>query len=235
MLKEFFEWFISRVSTETKEVNGQVYSTERLHHIPQAIPSALTVRNLTGLVDYLATNYDHQLPFLVQVASPTEVNVYSTYNRDMVRNHFIQAKALLPEIPFKSFIDAESFNILLQSCFVPNEHREKLLSIVGNIQDENVVTVGDTGVSQQVTAKTGIATVGNVVVPNPVKLKPFRTFVEIAQPESEFVFRMQSGPKAALFEADGGAWKVQAIHSIRDYLAEKLAKEIAAEEVTIIA
>lgn len=235
MIKEFAEWFISRTATETKEVGGQIFSTEKLHHVPQSTPASLTVRNLTGLVDYLTSNYDNQPPVLVQVASPTEVNVYSTFNRDMARNHLLQAKAMLPEIPFKNFMDAESFNILLQSCFVQNDHRALLLSIVGNITDENVVTVGDNGIAQQVTAKTGIAQVGNVMVPNPVFLKPFRTFVEIEQPESQFVFRMQRGPKAALFEADGGAWKLQAIHSIRDYLNTNLADQIKNNKVTIIA
>lgn len=235
MLKEFAEWLISKASAEITTVGTQVYSTEKMHLIPQTTPAALTIRNLTGLVDYLTNNYDEQPPVLVQVLSPTEVNVLSTFNRDMSRNHLLQAKAMLPDIPFKSFLDAESFNILLQSCFVPNDHRALLLSIMGNIQDENVVTVGDNGTSQQVTAKTGIATVGNVVVPNPVYLKPYRTFVEIAQPESQFVFRMQSGPKAALFEADGGAWKLQAIHLIRDYLNEKLFDEISIGKVTIIA
>src|SRR5690606_31882265 len=127
-----------------------------------------------------------------------------------------------------------SFNILLQSCFVDNSHRASLLSIVGNIQEENVATVGDNGTSQQVTAKTGIATLAPVILPNPVMLKPFRTFVEIPQPESGFVFRMQSGPKAALFEADGGEWKITAMQSIREYLDKQLAEQIVSKQVTII-
>jgi hypothetical protein len=169
------------------------------------------------------------------VESPTEVSVYSTYNRDMQRNALITAKALLPSIPFERFQNVEAFNILLQSCFVPNDHRAALLSVVGNIQEQNVNTVGDDGTSQQVTAKTGIATVSNVVLPNPVDLKPFRTFVEIEQPQSQFIFRMQSGPTAALFEADGGAWKLDAIEAIKNYLAETLKEEIEGKKVSIIA
>ena len=56
----------------------------------------------------------------------------------------------------------------------------------------------------------------DVLVPNPVKLQPFRTFHEISQPEIAFVFRMknsQSGVSCALFEADGGAWKFNAVHT----------------------
>lgn len=45
------------------------------------------------------------------------------------------------------------------------------------------------------------------------------------QPEIDFVFRMRNGSdgvSCALFEADGGAWKFRAVHSIAEYLKEKL-------------
>jgi hypothetical protein len=234
LIKEALQYIIGLGTVETKEIGEQIYSTQPIHSVKQATPAALTVRNLSGLVDYLVNNFDKQPPVLVHVESPTEVSVYSTYNRDFARNHLLQASALLPKIPYGSFQDTESFNILLQSCFVPNEHSEALLAVVGNISEENVTTVGDNGVSQQVTAKTGIATRESVVVPNPVHLKPFRTFVEIKQPESQFVFRMQSGPKAAIFEADGGSWKLEAIYSIKEHLKQQLASQIESGAVTII-
>jgi hypothetical protein len=91
---------------------------------------------------------------------------------------------------------------------VKNEDRDIMLKVVGNIKEETVNTIGDDGVSQAVVAKMGVATVANVKVPNPVVLKPYRTFVEVDQPESEFIFRMQSGPRCALFEATAanGNW-----------------------------
>lgn len=235
MIKEALQWIVGLGTVETKEIGGEIYSTQKLHGVIQAQPEAIHLNSLAGVVDYLKSNYDDQPPVLIQVASPTEVNVVSTYNRDMARNRLIKATALLPSIPFERFLDVEAFNILLQSCFVPNEHREALLKVVGNIKEEAVQTVGDDGISQQVTAKTGIATVAPIIVPNPVYLKPFRTFVEIAQPESAFVFRMQNGPKAALFEADGGAWKITAIAEIKIWLDSQLKHEIETNRVVIIA
>jgi hypothetical protein len=108
------------------------------------------------------------------------------------------------------------------------------LKVVGNIKKEDVRTVGDNGVSQSVTAKVGVATVGQVEVPNPVALMP-RTFVEVEQPESNLIFRMQNGPRYALFEADGGAWKVQAMKNIKDYLLAALEEEFEFEKLVIIA
>lgn len=235
MLKSFVEYLINLGNTRTEYIGEQVYTTQQVYKVKEPTPEPLKVRNLSGLVDYIKNNFDDQPPVLVHVESPTEVSVMSTFNRDMHRNVLIQAQALLPSIPFGRFQDTESFNILLQSCFVQNDHRAALLAVVGNIKEENVTNVGDDGVSQQVTAKAGIATLENIVVPNPVNLKPFRTFVEIIQPESQFVFRMQSGPSAALFEADGGAWKLDAIESIKNYLNENLVEEITSGQVTIIA
>jgi hypothetical protein len=52
--------------------------------------------------------------------------------------------------------------------------------------------------------------------------------MEIKQPASSFVFRMHSGrgtgspPTCALFEADGRMWRLEAIKSIKAWLAEKI-------------
>jgi hypothetical protein len=94
---------------------------------------------------------------------------------------------------------------------------------------------GDDGVSQAIQAKVGVATVATVQVPNPVVLAPFRTFVEVDQPESELIFRMQNGPRCALFEADGGAWKLTAMRNIKDYLHAALEQEIESGKIVIIA
>jgi len=109
------------------------------------------------------------------------------------------------------------------------------------VVDESVKTYGDDGVSQQATVKSGVTSVVDVKVPNPVLLKPFRTFAEAEQPESKFIFRLRkddAGVTAALFEADGGAWKVQAIQNIADYLNEHLTNALDGnwrERITILA
>ena len=59
-------------------------------------------------------------------------------------------------------------------------------------------------------------------------------------PFSNFIFRMKDGPKGALFEADGGVWRNDAIANIANYLHDRLIGEPAerGEEpfnVTIIA
>lgn len=210
------------------------FTKASLSRVKEAKASVLTVSTLTGLVDYIKSDLD-KLPekLLIQVISPREVALYSPLNADREREQYISAEAILPDnVVYDRFIGTEQFNIMLQSAFVDVGTKSALLKYTGLIQDEAVKTTGDDGVSQQVTVKTGVASVGQAIVPNPVELAPYRTFPEVEQPISKFIFRMQEGPRAALYEADGEAWRNKAILSIKEYLQEEL-KEL--ENIEIIA
>jgi hypothetical protein len=235
MIKEALQYIAGLANQKTMEINGQQYSNQQLCLIRQPLPGVLTVRSLSGFVDYLKSGYDAPGALMVHVESPTKVTAFSGFNDDYNRKTYIEAEALLPTIRFGTWTDVEEFNIQLQSLFHPNDTRANLLKIVGNIKEEAVQSLGDDGVSQQVTAKTGVATVATVPVPNPATLLPYRTFIEVQQPESLFVFRMKNGPYAALFEADGGAWKVEAMDTIKEYLQESLKEEIASGKIVLIA
>ena len=96
---------------------------------------------------------------------------------------------------------------------------------MSSIKDETVRISGDDGFTQTVTARAGVALVEEVKVPNPVTLRPYRTFMEVEQPPSSFVLRLRSGdksPNVSLHEADGGQWKLEAIRAIKAFLAEQL-------------
>lgn len=70
----------------------------------------------------------------------------------------------------------------------------------------------------------------DTVLPNPVELAPFRTFIEVNQVVSPFIFRARTAKEDrsdsskvtdiefALFEADGGAWEIEAKQRIKEYL-----------------
>lgn len=235
MIKEALQYIIGLGNVEVKHENGQAYSTQPLNLIKEPIAEAIQVRSLSGLVEYLQSGFDVDDQLMIHVISPTEVVVCGSLNSNENRNEYIRASAMIPSFTFDRFYEVEDFNIKLQSTFVKNEDRDIVLQVVGNIKEEDVRTVGDNGVSQAVTARTGVAAVGLVEVPNPVAMKPYRTFVEVEQPESEFIFRMQNGPRCALFEADGGAWKIDAMRNIKDYLLVALEKEFDSGKLVIIA
>jgi hypothetical protein len=125
-------------------------------------------------------------------------------------------------------MNAEVFIIGLQSNFVSTPELETVLRLVSNLSSDLNVNIADDGISQKVTVNKGVSMKEAVVPPRRVKLMPYRTFPEIAQPESEFVLRIKgetgAAPGVALFEADGGVWKNEAMIGIKNYLENLIAK-----------
>ncbi len=140
----------------------------------------------------------------------------------------VVVKARIPDFRFDTYMDQENFCINLQSKFIddPDTDRALILKFAGTMEAGTIAEYGDDGVTQKATVKTGIASKGEAIVPNPVKLRPYRTFLEVEQPASEFIFRVKQnkydGISCAIFEADGGAWKIAATSSIKDYLQFEL-------------
>lgn len=132
--------------------------------------------------------------------------------------------ARLPNIPLNQFVDQESFCIGLQSMFEHTADLDLLKKFAGTVEAGTVAEYGDNGVSQKATIRQGIASKAEAIVPNPVRLKPYRSFLEVEQVESSFVFRMKEhgGICCALYEADGGAWKLDAMQKIKEYLKQQL-------------
>ena len=163
---------------------------------------------------------------IVHVQSPIRVALYSALDSERIRESMVEVMARVPEFEYGRFIEHERFCIGLQAKFLddPESNRALVLKFAGTVEDGTVSQYSDDGISQKATIKTGIASKGDALVPNPVKLRPYRTFHEVQQPMSEFIFRMKSDDsvKCALFEADGGAWESVAMKNIKDYLEVEL-------------
>ncbi|TDM12674.1 hypothetical protein [Macrococcus bovicus] len=237
MLKEAMQWIQEQTGTvQIVQVNDQEYANRELYKLEQPRRKELTVTTLTGLVDYIKSEFDGNEKFIITVLNHHKVVVESQLNVNKRREFAIVSNAQLPEVRLNIFMDLEEFNIQMQSVFVNTDERKHVLSMIGNIRTDNIHHTGDDGISQQVEVKRGITSVKKEDVPNPVYLKPFRTFTEISQPESPFVLRLREGNaglQAALFEADGGAWKNEAILNIKEYLEREL--EAEKERITILA
>lgn len=209
-----------------ENIHGATYTNKNLERIQVPMANAIKTTTLTSIVDYIKENVDSSSDenIIIHVENYNEVSIKKELNVDRKRECLMRAEALTPQITTNRFTDTESFNIMLQSSFVDNDDRNKLLKVSGNIQDKTVKQVSDDGTSQAVTIKAGVANVADVRVPNPVLLAPFRTFPEVKQPESKFIFRMKDGPSCALYEADGGAWRNVAMENIKTYLKANLAE-----------
>lgn len=229
MIKDAIRYMVELGSRKEVEINGITYSNNNLHVVEMPRPDVIELNTLTGLVEYIKSNIDllGGRKYMIHIASPTEVKfISSLYGNDIRRDILAIVNPLLPNINFDRYIRAEEFNIMLQSSFVKNNDRDLLLKFSGNIQENTNRKTQDDGVTQVVEMKTGVTTISNVIVPNPVTLAPYRTFSEIEQVESDFIFRVKEGPLCAIFEADGGAWRNKVMKRIKDYLREQLGDEI---------
>lgn len=245
MIKEALQYVLGLNTAGVENVNGQQYyktlnTITPIEPLPTKQPHKHNVTTLSSIVEYIQRGADGVLEeakprLIIHIEGPVCVTLKTeAFGYHAQQTTLVEAEPMIPKVSFDQWMDAERFNVYLQSQFVNRGDRAALLQCVGNISEENVANANDDGVTQKVVVKTGVVTQGIALVPNPVKLAPYRTFIEVEQPESDFVFRMQSGPKCALFEADGGAWKIEAIKRIAEYFNSNLASYIDSDQVIIL-
>lgn len=202
------------------------------------VVGGLTLHSLTGIADYVVAGVD-PLPtkMLLHVSDERAVDLYGPVEdeaHDFRRHLFVSAHVPATAFPFGQMIDHERFVIGLQTSFQQTDERDELLALVSKISEREVRESNDDGIGQEVTVTRGVTTVGRVKLPNPVRLVPGRTFLEVEQPDSLFVLRARGGgemPSLGLFEADGAGWKLEAIQSIAAWLR----KNDALKGVSVVA
>lgn len=220
--------------TTTIEVGADEYLTRPVFAPPpEPRADTLTVATLDGFIEFVNSDINvgrFNNGIAIHVESPTSVALVSgLYGRARQREEYYRATLVHTPFSFGRWHGNEEFIISLQCQFVQTDQRDRILSLVGGIQKNVVATWEDDGTTQAVTAKAGVSLVKEMKVPNPVELCPLRTFMEVAQPSSLFVLRVREGkelPECALFEADGGAWKLEAAESIAAYLKGKVPEGI---------
>lgn len=199
-------------------------------HIPEddPVPGQLAFFSLEGFADYIEEDVEGVIPtdgnkLIVQVCDEHTVLLLSKPSANHSVRHIIaKCSAKNPDIDFGYHMDSETFNTMLLSKFIQTESRDKLFGVVSGLVKEQSCNTSDDGVSQVVTVKAGVSMASNVTFKNPVPLRPMRTFSEIEQPESNFTLRVNEKAQVALYEADGGAWRIEAVKKIKEYLDNKL-------------
>ena len=225
-----------RPSAQFTVIDGRIYASNcntLCKGIMPPVIDALEVHTLQALIDYLASG-DAALTvtpkLLLLIKSPGCVELLSEVFGAWQQRHTLAIATLTRDAfsygqlmdQYGQWMDQETFKIRLAAGFAETPDRETLIAFAGNLQDKQIVTSTDDGISQNVTVSVGIGQVEKVEVRPYFDLAPYRTFPEVTQPTSRFVFRMAPGAKCALFEADGGAWRLAAIESIARWLAANL-------------
>lgn len=195
------------------------------------VPAPYRFFTLQGLVDYIVWNAEGLIPgegetskLILHVVDEGHVALVSHPSLNNAKRYVIaECFAHVPEIHWERYMDVDTFNTQLLSKFIDTEARTQLFKVVKSMTKEQSCNTSDDGVSQVITVTQGVSMAANVQFQNPIPLKPMRTFAEIDQPESNFTLRVNEDARAALFEADGGAWKNEAVKSIAEYLECELA------------
>lgn len=232
----FIRELVNQTAPRVEVFNGVEYSDKSFEAIMPPVPQPLVAHSLSAIADYCREELDPEETYVIHIKGPGEVSLLSRLmSPHRYREQLLYSRLIHEPFRFGEKYPVEQFVIAMQAQFVQDDTTAAILSLVGNITAEAKQITEDDGVTQRVTAKAGIARVEEREVPNPVLLKPFRTFQEVEQPASKFVLRVNaSGPTCALYEADGGAWKNKAITSIKIWFDSELRKLIDSGVVTVI-
>lgn len=237
MLAGFIEKLMEIAQPKTYEVGGKTYSTETLFEVKpdKERPKCFNVHSLAAIVELVGTERGNGIfPLFVSVDDATSVGVYGTYNDDMTRDLFYEARCDVPGFR-GGFRDIEEAIIQLRSLFVPSEGVTYVLDLLSRIGKNDSIQLTDNGVTQTVEAAQGVSLKAMEKIKPRVMLRPFRTFLEVEQPESDFLLRVDKDKGIGLFEADGGVWKLEAKRNIADYFKRELKDLIDTGDVVILA
>lgn len=233
MIKEAINRILELAEPHIIDLGKSSFSDKELHRIDNELrASAIEMNTLTSLIQYIQSNSAEfkEGKYIVQVVSPTSVRLISSLDADRKREILVKVEAELPDFPFNRPVPHQEFLIGVQSKFDDGDATENdkalILKFAGTVKSGTIANYKDDGVSQKATIKTGVASLSEAEVPSPCKLKPFRTFLEVDQPLSSFIFRLDEdrvgGVTCALYEADGGAWRNVAKENVRVFLEENL-------------
>ncbi len=211
------------------DANGLRYTARKLEPVHGPVADTLSFGTLRGFADYIlgrgADEYEGGHPF-VRVHSPSQVEYLGLLDKTRQRECLAMASLPVPGFEFGKWHPHEQAMIGLQTLFQKTPELESLLKVLGTVTADEVRTLLDDGVTQQVTARAGTTLTERVNLPSPVTLQPYRTFREVAQPASQFVLRVKRDPAGAilvaLFEADGGAWRIEAAANVAGWLDQAL-------------
>lgn len=222
---------------ETMTINDRTFTTKPVHPVEDPLQAKETVSTLTGLVDLVKANLNgfEGGQCFIHVASPTQVFLEDLMCDDWgKRQYHIEAK--LPNygrFAFDTYMDQERFIIGVQAFFTKESpDLEYVLKIAGALKADAVSESDDDGISQRAAVRSGVHLAENVTIKRRVVLHPYRTFREINQPSSDFIFRLKSQngeiPTLALFTADGEMWQSTAMQDIKSWLKGHLGLPVVA-------
>lgn len=202
------------------------------------MPDPIDLYSLDALVHFVKTDAIPAGLGLVYITVPNHKTA-SCFTRPLAyyrnqRQHFYTAKATdVPGWEREVRLPFEEAMIALRTRFQPTADAEYALRLLADITTGSKVTYNDNGVATTVVTQKGIALQGNTAIRPILSLRPYRTFQEVEQPESQFLIRI-SERGITFVEADGGMWKLDARQKVKAYLEDKLRDEVDNGSVVVV-
>lgn len=243
MRRDTLDRIIELAPPTTVDVDECTYATKDLWLVRPPLLEGPKFSTLEALIGFLKADLDlgQGEKRYVHVASVTSVEILEN-QRDRLgqRRVYAQAECTPCGMPIAVWLDPETFVIMGQSRLAPGpsfqgedpepaSERDRLLRLASTIKATEIRVSADDGISQEVTVRQGVVATPWKTIPNPFHLAPFRTFNEVEQPFSPFILRLRKaddGAELALFECDGGGWRLTAISAIAAYLRNQIPAEI---------
>ena len=226
MLKEAIQYVLENMRPEAQNLGNRAYiitqkGAQEVIETPIA-PDTVPLHSLDSIVKMIRTEAIHladvNTPALfVNIPSPTNVVCFSQPEYEQ-RCH--------------RTLGFEEAQIALRTRFQETPDSLYAMKLVNDISLGAKVIYNDNGVATTVTTQKGVALQTNEQIRPIVKLRPYRTFQEVEQPESTFLIRI-SDRGISFIEADGGMWRLTARNTIKTFLKENLAAEIESGKVIV--
>lgn len=237
MLRDFVNRIAQMAAPTFKEVDDCVYADKEMFLVQEKkqMPQCIELTGLDSVCKLVRNEADHVgLQIFIQVKDYRTVEVFTSLDSDEDRLSLYRCQADTPRVTVDRYLPYENAVIELRSLYIPTEDTAYLLDLLSSISSESKVTSTDNGVTQKVEARSGIALNSMVTVKPRVSLCPFRTFLEVGQPESEFLLRISDKGEVGLYQADGGVWKLEATRNVAAYFERELEDLIEKGFVVVI-
>lgn len=239
MLKEAIEKIVELSGAKTFKVGDKTFSDRTLSEVKPEIekPSTQGLTSLEAMSSLIRTEAIDLYPAPIYITVPqcdavecfTRVDTENRYNRNVLYH----AKAVdVPGWEPDTKLPFDQASVALQTRFQATDDRDYVLRLLSQLTCGAKVTYNDNGVAMTVVTQKGVALQGAENIRPLVRLKPYRTFQEIDQPESLFLIRVDERG-ISFIEADGGMWKLEARKTIKAYLVESLSDLIESGNVVV--
>lgn len=241
MLKEFIEHIQKTTQTQILTVGESTFAVTADGSAKEIIPTiyhpdTLPLHSLDALVKMVKTEAS-QMDAPLYITIPDHMTVRCFGQPDAEAQYFRQvyyeAKATdVPGWDSRQELGFEEAQIAMRTRFQETPDTAYLQKLLSEITCGAKVTMNDNGIATSVVTQKGVALQSNEAIRPIVKLRPYRTFQEVDQPESPFLIRINER-RILFIEADGGMWKLKAREIVMAFLSDKLSQEVSEGSVIV--